>query len=321
MTVLKLRIAISTILVGFLTLPSLTLAQDAYDYSTIQVPGSDGAQVFGINERGQIVGNALPGGIPFIYDVRNDDFDIVDDVAGFDNTAILGINNSSSMAGAIEDGTTMIRSGLLLDKQGNAHIFDHPAAVTNTTARAIGNREIITGIRDSSVPNEFLAAFLYDPSTGEFTDLVPSLFTLAQGINASGDIVGNAIFFAENDPCDPGAPSTGNGLVRYAWVRSADGAVQFFTVNGGPTTARGITDSGTVAGNVLDPDTGKTRGFVINIDSTPCQHLTIQEDNLLEFPGAFSTFLQDITNSGTVVGQYDVAGETFPQGFLASPQR
>ena len=297
---------------GACALPGVASAQDSYDYSSIDVPGTDGSQTFGINNSGVAAGTAFviggPGGnVPFTYDTKKDRITLVDPVAGFEDTSILAISNRGSLVGnAINGGTS---SGLLLDKRGNATVFDHPDSVGNTSARAINSRGLIVGIYDRFEPlfgGAFPAGYLYDPRDDEFTALIPEgILTIAQGINARGEIVGSTFFLAENDPCNAGAPP--GSFVSYAWLRDTDGDVQYFTVNGSPTSrARGITDSGTIS------------GFFTDIGPGQCQDVGIGPDELVVFPGATATFAQSISNKGVVVGQYNDANGD-PQSFVATP--
>lgn len=87
-------------------------------------------------------------------------------LAGVDFTVISAISNRGDLVGSVVDETTGIQSGLMLDKRGNAHVFDHPDAVSGTSARAINSRGTITGIRDSADPLQILAGFIYSGSSG-----------------------------------------------------------------------------------------------------------------------------------------------------------
>ena len=121
---------------------------------------------------------------------------------------------------------------------------------------------------------------------------------------------------ASSDPCGNSSPS---GFTRNGWWRAKDGTVTYFSVNGSDrTAARGINDSGTIVGFVRDPNDGKTKGFEVELDGSQCQAITVASGDLLEFPGAAGTFLQDIKNSGEIAGQYDDGSNN--HGFIATPQ-
>ncbi|MFB3091461.1 MAG: hypothetical protein ACE1ZG_09015, partial [Gammaproteobacteria bacterium] len=119
--------------------------------------------------------------------------------------------------------------------------------------------------------------------------------------------------FGAPDPCGSSDP-----FVRRGWLRTMDGTVTYFSVNGGATSARGINDSGTIAGFVNDPGSGLFKGFVVELDGSQCQSFTIADADLLHFPGAVLTVLEGIKNSGEVVGSYDDGSTEF--GFIARPQ-
>lgn len=305
------------IALGTLGAPMLVQAQGAYDYESINFPGSTFDQVFGINDRGDVVGNGTisPDNIPYVYDSKMGAFTNVAPVAGFDDTAVLGISDNGVLVGSVFDGS--VDSGLIIDQTGASTVFDHPDAVLFTQARGVNNQGLVTGFRDDA--NDQFAqenGFIYDSKTGTFTDIVPSIFTIAQGINSRGDVVGNAVFndaFGAPDPC-----GSSNTFVRHGWLRTGDGSVTYFSVNGGATSARGITDSGTIAGFVNDPGSGLIKGFVVELDGSQCQSFTIADADLLHFPGAVDTFVGGIKNSGEVVGGYDDG--TTSLGYIARPQ-
>lgn len=306
--------------VGLLAQPMLAQAQTEYDYQTIDYPGGDFEQVFGVNDRGDVVGNALDEDgncLPFVYDTKKATFRDVTPVSGFDCTSILDISDSGILVGRVSD--FFSSSGLILDKEGNAIVFDHPDAVSGTEARGVNNDGFVTGIAFvSDGGDEQLRGFIFDPGTGTFMDIVPSISTLAQGINSKGDVVGSAFFAtglpAFEDPC-PELP--GDPIIRqYGWLLTADGNLSYFVVNGWRTRARDITDSGTIVGWAPDPDTGTIKSFVTELDGTQCQSITIPDAELLAVPGSDATAAQGIKNSGEVVGT-DLNG---PVGFIATPQ-
>jgi uncharacterized membrane protein len=309
-----LALNLSALALGLMAGPMVAQAQ--YDYLTIDYPGGVTTQVFGINNRGNVVGNGIsdPDTFPFVYSPKKGTITDVAPLDGDSRTSVLGINGRGDMVGSVfEDGITR---GFIRDKDGNFTVFEHPEAVSFTQARGINNDGLVTGFRDDK-DDQFTAenGFIYDSETGTFTDIVPSLFTIAHGITQSGDVVGSAVFSNADDPCPPSAGQT----VRYGWLRTADGAVIYFDVNGRRTSARGITESGTIAGFVSDSGTANAKGFVAELDGSPCQSITVDDDDLLAPTGAELTFLQGIKKTGEVVGWYSDENSVV-HGFIATPQ-
>jgi hypothetical protein len=301
---------------GALTASTAVQAQ-GYVYETVDSPSAPSTQVFGINDRGDAVGNGFDGffGYPFVYDTKSGTLTDVANVAGYDGTSILAIADNGTLGGSVFDGISGIESGLILDKRGNATVIGHPDAVGFTQVRGLNNSGLAVGFRDDADPLIFGVGFIFDPKNGSFIDLIPSLQTIAQGINSRGDVVGSSVFLPGEDPCDTGFPET----TRYGWLRTTDGNITYFSVNGLRTSARGISDSGTIVGFTTDIFTGETKGFVAELDGTQCQDITIADEDLLAFPGSTTTYGQGISNSGTVVGSYlDEFGDL--HGFIATPQ-
>ncbi len=286
----------------------------SYDYQQIDHPGAPNTQVFGINDRGDVVGIGMSGDLfPFVYASKKGTFTDVAPLAGYSRTAVLGINDPGVMVGSVISLDETTRSGFIRDGEGNFTVFSHPDAPSFTQARGVNNKGLVTGYRDDL--NVRRVGFIYDSKSGTFTDLNPtSFFTLAQGINSKGEVVGSSNFDGANDPC----AGLGNPFRRYGWLRATDGTVTYFEVNGSHTSARGINDEGSIVGFFIDPDDGKFKGFKVELDGSPCQSLTIAGGDVLEFPGAEATFLGGITNAGDIVGSYNDVSNT--HGFIATPQ-
>ncbi len=304
--------------------PAVAQAQADYEYRAIDYPGAPETQVFGINDHGIAVGTGYGLDVyPFVYNVKTGTFTDVANVAGYNSTSFLGISDSGRLAGNVDDFVQGTRSGLVRDVQGANTVFLHPDAVSLTEARGVNNQGLVSGSRDATGrEGEYAFAFVYDPMKGTFSDFAESFSTLAHGINAQGDVVGSAIFlggFGPADPC-PGLPGNPDNK-RYGWLRTADGSLTYFTVNGERTSARGINDRGQIAGFVNDFSGGaEQKGFVIELEGSGCQALTVAAEDLLEFPGSIWTNPEGITNSGDVVG-IAIEDVTFvSHGFVATPR-
>lgn len=288
-------------------------AQADFNFELVDHPGAPDTQVFGINDRGDVVGNGNTNVamLPFVYDSKKGTFTDVAPMAGAD-TVVLGINDAGVMVGSVDN------DAFIRDKKGNFTVFSHPDAVSFTQARAVNNKGLVTGFRDHLNLGGTIYGFIHDPKSDTYTDIIPPgdhARSIAQGINSKGEVVGSALFFNADDPCGNSSPS---GFVRNGWRRAKDGTVTYFTVNGSNgTAARGINDSGTIVGFVLDPNDGKTKGFKVELDGSQCQAITVASGDLLDIPAFDALFPQDITNSGVIVGEVDDANV---HGFIARPE-
>ena len=268
-------------------------AQAAYQFTTVDYPGAVNTGLSGITNSGQVVGEAQfadGSSVPFLYDSKMGSFTILPAVPGYRNR-LIGINEPGVKVGTLTDAAGTFAIGLILDEKGHFTTFLHPAPLTNTEARSIGNTGLVTGIAfhlDTSDPdscNWFIddsTGFTYDPESNTYTDFPDSPETVAQGINGRGQIVGS-IFL------DAGVACAGCVAGRYGFLRSASGDFTYFRVNGKNTAARGITDSGLIAGF------GGGVGFVVSLSAgSGYQSLTVPAEDLLSVPDSRN-------NAGTVV--------------------
>lgn len=265
-------------------------ARADYQFRVFDYPGAVATQLWGINNSGQVVGNAFFADdslLSFVYDSRKGGITDLSNVP--DNSNFIGINESGTMVGAVSDAAVTYEHGVILDKKGNATTFVHPAPLTNTVARAVGPSGLVTGYAYDDVDS---TGFIYDPKSNTFIDFLPSALTIAQGINGRGDVVGGIV----TAPFD-----------RLGFLRDSSGNISLFKVDGHRTRARGINDSGQIVG-FMDTSSG-VQGFVGTLSGgfTP-----------VNVPGATDTLPQGIANSGAIVGQYfDADGNT--HGFIATP--
>lgn len=294
--------AIAAIAVGMLAAPMAVAAQ--YDYQLITDGVTTPQQVFAINDPGQVAA------AQWLYSTKEGTLTEVAPDADGRPASALGINDSGDITGSVAEvasGITITR-GLIRSKHGEDTFFDHPGANNYTQGRGINNKGVVSGIyRDATFA---LRGFIYDPKSGEFTNIEPPLSrsTLAHGINSKGEVVGDALYFTgDTTPCGIASETQ-----RYSWLRTKKGAMIYFQVNGQATLARGINDAGQVVGLV------GSSGFVIDAPDTSCEAITVNASDLLAVPGAIRTFPEGITNSGDIV----VIGftATDSSGYLATPQ-
>ena len=303
---------LAALAVGLIAGPLVAQAQ--YKYEVFDHPDADGIQVFGINDRGDVVGNVTDevGGVPFVYASKKGTVTDVAPSAGHSDTGVLASNDAGVMVGSVLDLTETMTSGFIRDKQGNYTIVDHPLGVGFTQFRGVNNKGLVTGFRGDASVNTI--GFIYDPKSNTFTDLNPtSWFTIAQGINSKGEVVGSSNFTPETDPC----PGLGNPFLRYGWLRATDGTVTYFEVNGSHSSGRGINDQGSIVGFFIDLTDGNFKGYKAELDGTQCQSLTLGPSDILDVPGTNETIAAGINNAGDISGGTSFGDTSI--GFIARP--
>jgi uncharacterized membrane protein len=272
-----------------------------YKYTTVNYPGALCTVLWGINNSGDVLGSASFGALctrttlSFVYHRKNGSITVLPTVPGATGTAAIGINEAGVIVGGAGDGETNADVGLILEK-GAFTFFVHPGSV-ETQGRAIGNSGLVTGYSKSSATG-IDVPFIYDPTHNSFIDitvpgmtLTPGPFNTAQGINGKGEVVGNIRL-------DPDALFAGSPGGQYGFLRDRGGAISFFQVNGYGTRARGITESGRIAGWLYD-GAGLGRGFVVTLKARGgVQSLTVPDADLLQVPGSIDTFVAGIDNLG-----------------------
>lgn len=296
-------------------------AQAAYKYTTVDYPGALCTALSGIRNAVGAVGYATftadctGTAISFVYNSTNGAITPLPTAPGAVGTMALGVNQAGVFVGSAGDGTVTTDVGFLL-YQGAFTFFAHPGAL-QTQGRAIGNSGLVTGFSNNSAGNYI--PFLYDPTHNSFVDITfPGLlpfpaFSTAQGINGKGEVVGNFNL-------DPNSVYAGSPRGSYGFLRDSSEKITLFRVNGYRTRARGITESGRIAGFVTD-DTEKNRGFVVTLKARGgFQALTIPDSDLLDPPGSVETFVSGIDELGRVSGNWTDAGGGV-HGFLATPTK
>jgi hypothetical protein len=285
-------------------------AQAAWKYTSIDYPGATATQVFGLNDRGEAVGEATVGTmqIGFTYNTKKATFTVLPNVPGAPTTNTPAINSAGVVAGSAGDGTN--NRGFILDK-GAFSFFTNPGWAY-TEARGISNNGLVTGYAADSTLSNYVG-FIYDPEDNLFIEVLPSTFTIAQGINSQKQVVGNVQLDA--NVAYPGAPAGG-----YGFLRQPNGDIVLFRVNGAYNNrGRGINNSGHITGFFTDTVTHANRGFVAQLAAARAyQEVTVQGDALLDVPGAGGTIAEAINDSGHVAGTwFDAAGNY--HGFFAAP--
>lgn len=304
-------------------------AQAAYHFVTVDCPGAISTSLGGINDSGQVVGQAQfpaappapPVTVNFIYDLK---IGACTPILGVPvNTGLMGINDSGVMVGGYTDPSGNEHGAIF--KNGMLTTFLH-LGFANTEARGIGDSGLVTGWafnQDTTTDPPTITssiAFIYDPAHSSFTDFLPSTdprSNIAQGINAQNQVVGGTPLFS---PAGPAGPST------YGYLRNPNGAIALFRVRlpvpptNLSTRARGINDSGRITGFVLTPSDGDFKGFVGSLSGAPSfQFVVIPEAELLvPDPAAVNTTPQGIDKFEHIVGSWDEGNSAVSHGFIAT---
>jgi hypothetical protein len=316
-----MRVKMAAVVLAVLMFP-VEHAQAEWHFKVLDNPGTTETQVFGINNHGMAVGPSwfwdgeTYWNTAFKYDSKKQVFTSLPPPPLFDESTLMGIADSGVMAGSVykwsNEPPEPYAYGFTLSKDGKYRLFSHPGSIYFTESRAINEKGLVTGYCDNSDPNTGTNGFIYDPKKGTFLDIVPSWQTIAQGINSHGDVVGSAAFPEGTACADASACPEG----FYGWLRSKDGTITYFRVNGSDTRARGITASGLITGFVSMPDGGQA-GFITTLAGLPYESLTIAPEHLLRMPGMDVT-PQSMTDDGrTLVGNV-VDGNGLVHGFIAT---
>jgi uncharacterized membrane protein len=313
-----------------------------YSYQFVNYPGSLGSEVWGINEAGKAVGSASNDGVSFFafeYDIKKGKYTLIPEL-----DSALDMNNSGESVSS-ENDNAGVDVCVIRDKKGNVTPFFPPSAASDPTvscsARGISSDGMVAGFEIGAAG---WTGFVYDSVKGTFEEFLPTALneqTIAHGINAKGQIVGN-VRYRSADAVYPGSPPG-----RYAFRREADGSVKFFTVNGNLLSrARGISANGKLIAGFFN-EVGATKGYVSGVSKgsgfedvavpdgqilyqSPCSPDSVSpgEDWVL----FTSFFAQGVRNDGTVAGScwddyvlFDANGQPIDfsfnrYGYIATPE-
>ncbi len=265
-------------------------AHAVYSITLVDYPGAVFTDIRAINNSGRIAGYAsLDGTNTFGFTYLGGVFTAFPPAPGGVSTYAHGINDAGVVAGGMEPATG--NQGLILN--GGAFTFFSKPGWLNTNVRFITNSGLVVGYADDGSIGP--AGFIYNPATSTFLDIIVpgSTFTIPQGMNAAGQLVGSARV---------------PGVGTESFLRQPGGTMSFFQLDGQSTRARGINDLGVMTGNLADT-LGNFHAWV----GTSLGY------ELIDVPGAVGgTVGQSINNAGQVSGfYYDGLGNA--HGFIASP--
>ena len=283
----------------------------------IDVPGGTETQAYGINDRGQIVGNYVAGGAFHGFLLANGIFTAIDVPGATTGTQAREINNRGQIVGVYFTGAGRpVSHGFLLEK-GIFTTIDVPGA-RDTRALGINDRGQIVGdyVAGASL------GFLLDQGIFTTIDVPGARVTEAFGINNRGQIVG--------------VYNAGEALHGFLLDQ---GMFTTIDVPGARVTdAFGINDHGQIVGTYVLAGTAALHGFLKDAedagehidgnvddvhedgDDVSDGHRNVQLDHgiftTIDVPGASETDLFGINNRGQMVGVYVAAGTSAFHGFV-----
>ncbi len=316
-----MTLALAVVAGGLVPVPSVgqgATTMSEYRYTIVDYPGSTSA-CLSINARLDVICDALFNQeFPFVYNARSGRITLpaAAPPAGW-SAAAFGINDSDTDVGYVYPPDDSIENGFVVTKNGEYREFSVPWAAY-TEARGINSRGVIAGTAFFNGPGS--AGFIYDPEAGKYTEVLPSAYTETMGITTDGHVVGTVYL-------DAGSSGAGAPAGQYGYLRTANGSVTYFRVNGEDTYARGISDEGKIVGYFGALPFPQVTGFVINVKqlrslkppATGFVALAIPARNQLQIPGAFGTLPQGISTEGVVSGTF-VDGSGDAHGFVATPK-
>jgi hypothetical protein len=208
-----------------------------------------------------------------------------------------GVNDSGLIVGDVYSGTT--DQGYVYNPATNAYTFINPPGATNSQGIGINDSGQIVGVYGNSTGNY---GFLYSGGTyttisalgvlqytGSQSFIGNGGGTTAAGINDSGEIVG-------------------------VWTNSS-GNGYGFTYAGGTFTGTNISDSANYTVLYGVNDSGLISGYTITFPGGVRTYSSFLYNGTtftpIAYPGAASTIVQGINDSGEAVGFYTLAGQTW----------
>jgi hypothetical protein len=281
----------------------LVAAAAAYLWMEIVIPGFAIGLAFGPNDLGQVAVQNADGTRSGIW--RDGTFTLLPAPPAGYTVSGIGINDAGVITGIASTTSNSHEQGFIL--VGSTFTFFSRPGWANTEPRAIGTSGLVTGHSFQDTGES--AGFVYDPSTGVFTDVTPSQSTqiFAQGINKFGRISGSG-------------KQLGLGHYAFVWqqgqltsgTRELEPFLEQTFVAGGNSRARGINDNGVTVG--FTNSGGMQLGFVGN---------ATRGYQLLVPPGAdaagAATSCEGINNFRQVVCDVtDASGNT--RAFIGTPE-
>lgn len=302
-------------------------AASTASYTTVDVPGASGTSVTGVNTNGVIAGyfSDASGRHGFIDTAGQI---VTVDVPGSTDTRLTSINDAGTVTGAYYTDYGVVEHSFLRTASGTFTWLDDPATPTGgqwdqwgTEARGINVNGVVVGVFYSTD----LDGFTYpDDSVGSITNYygfiwkngqfttyaypnatmnLPGAGTWLDGINKAGTMAGS-VTLVESPTVfgEAGLVVNGTTATTFRDVSLTDGAYDYSWCD--YTRSAAINDLGTVVGVAGNGCAGVQHAFV-RVGS---------QYSYPTYPGAVSTNLASINNSGVIGGTW--SDGTTDHGFV-----
>ncbi len=249
----------------------------AYRFQTIDVPGSEFTQASGINDAGQIVGDAHdPVTGKSVGFLLSDGVYTTVDYPGSNFSSAPGINNFGTVVGGYSKGSSL--PGFVLSG-GSYSSFNIPGA-TGLVAWGINDHDQVSGTYFTADGHR--AGFILSGSALITINFDAYSYAYNYGINNQGQTVG-------------AVASAGH---QSSYIHDSSGLHLFDYPSGTDSGANGINDAGDIVGFFRSVDNGgsvTTHGYVRSGGMFTA----------LDMPGAVGeTQALGINNHGVIVGRY-----------------
>lgn len=292
-------------------LVSACLSAQATGYTATQITpaGATSSDAWDVNNAGQVVGSYSSAAFTYYrgYVWSGGTFTTLTGPAGALSTSALGVSDTGTVVGAYYDTQVIDDTGALV--LGNSHGFIYEGG-TYTALNVAGAQA--TELRGVSPDGRFITGyatlddstwrgFVLDRSTSGVTWLgstVPGAFTIVQGVNNLGQVVG-----------DERVPAGTGPVTRTSFIYDIGSGVRTDqNLPGATRTAyRDINDAGQIAGFLVAG--GASQGFV----GTPASFQSFA------YGAQNDTILEGINNAGWLVGRYVVDADGNTQALLLTP--
>jgi uncharacterized membrane protein len=281
-----------------------------YEFTTIVFPGASSTDAWALNDRGDVVGQYVQGGVTRGFLLSDGAFTSIT-YPGASFTQATGVNDHGDIVGNYRVAGDPITHAYLLH-DGEFSNIDVPGAVSSLPRDINKHGDVVY---EAQMPRPPLAprtaAFLL--SGGVYTEIQPPAslsgtgattvtFAYASGIDKHGNIVGRFDYAGGN----------------AGYLLDSSGEFSLLKFPGAPTSAAlGINKFGEVVGGYAQA--GQRRGYVkigdtyTSLDVPGCTGVPVG--------GAVNcTTPRKINDSGVIAGGFG-AGGTTSKGFIATPIR